>query len=175
MKIYLNGILVVEGKEDASYLANYIKSEIVFVNGFELDRRTINYLKNKRVIALLDPDEAGAEIRKRLNALIPNIINVEIDINKCTRGNKKGVAECDINEILTKLKPFFTEPINNTVFIKQSDLYELGLISNKELRFYICEKLKLGRCNGKTLYKRLVSANVDIETIKQLVKEYNGN
>ena len=175
MKIYLNGILVVEGKEDASYLANYIKSEIVFVNGFELDRRTINYLKNKRVIALLDPDEAGVEIRKRLNALIPNIINVEIDINKCTRGNKKGVAECDINEILTKLKPFFTEPINNTVFIKQSDLYELGLISNKELRFYICEKLKLGRCNGKTLYKRLVSANVDIETIKQLVKEYNGN
>ena len=175
MKIYLNGILVVEGKEDASYLANYIKSEIVFVNGFELDKRTINYLKNKRVIALLDPDEAGAEIRKRLNALIPNIINVEIDINKCTRGNKKGVAECDINEILTKLKPFFTEPINNTVFIKQSDLYELGLISNKELRFYICEKLKLGRCNGKTLYKRLVSANVDIETIKQLVKEYNGN
>ena len=47
MKIFLDGILVVEGKEDASYLSNYIDSEIVVVNGFELDERTINYLKDK--------------------------------------------------------------------------------------------------------------------------------
>ena len=105
MKIFLDGILVVEGKEDASYLSNYIDSEIVVVNGFELDERTINYLKDKKIIALLDPDEAGVKIRNKLNELIPNIINVEIDINKCIRGVKNGVAECEIDEILTKLKP----------------------------------------------------------------------
>ena len=31
--MYLDGILVVEGKEDASYLSNYISSEIVITNG----------------------------------------------------------------------------------------------------------------------------------------------
>ena len=47
MKLYLNGVLVVEGKEDASYLSNYIESEIVVVNGFEMSESTINYLKGK--------------------------------------------------------------------------------------------------------------------------------
>jgi len=36
MKKSLNGILVVEGKEDASYLSNYIDSEIVTVQGYEV-------------------------------------------------------------------------------------------------------------------------------------------
>ena len=175
MKLFLDGILVVEGKEDASYLSNFISSEIVVINGFELDNRIIEYLKNNKTIALLDPDEAGIKIREKLNNLIPNVINVEIDINKCTRGEKNGVAECEIDEVLTKLKPFIIEKNKNAAIIKKSDLYELGLLTNKELRDYICEKLKLGKCNGKTLYKRLTSANVDIETIKKLIKEYNGN
>ena len=69
MKMYLDGVLVVEGKEDASYLSNYISSEIVVVNGYELDERTITYLKGKKVIALLDPDDAGKTIRKKLNTI----------------------------------------------------------------------------------------------------------
>ena len=100
MRLFLDGVLVVEGKEDASYLSNYIESEIVVVNGFELDPTTISYLNNKRVIALLDPDDSGKQIRKSLNKVLSNIVNVEIDINKCIRGSKNGVAECEINEIL---------------------------------------------------------------------------
>ena len=98
--MYLDGILVVEGKEDASYLSNYISSEIVVVNGYELDAKTIAYLQGKKVIALLDPDEAGKEIRKRLNTIIPGLINVEIDINKCNRGKKNGVAECQLDVLI---------------------------------------------------------------------------
>ena len=33
MKYYLNGILVVEGKEDKAFLSNFIKSEILTING----------------------------------------------------------------------------------------------------------------------------------------------
>ena len=172
MKLELNGILVVEGKEDASYLSNYISSEIVIVNGFEISKATISYLKNKRVILLLDPDEAGLKIREKLNKELPNSINVEIDISKCDRGIKNGIAECQINEVLGKLKPYVIEKTTkNSSDIKMSDLYELGLINNKDLRRTVCEKLNLGNCNGKQLYKRLTINNISLSKLCEIMNK----
>ena len=176
MKIELDGILVVEGKEDASYLSNYISSEIVTLNRFELSNKTINYLKDKKVIALLDPDEAGGRIRKRLNQMLNNIINIDIDIRKCIRGKKNGVAECEIDEILTKLRPYVIEKTQANTNIKQSDLYELGLVGDKGKREYICNRLSIGNCNSKKLYKRLVLNEISLEELRKLINEYNhGN
>ena len=176
MKIYLNRILVVEGKEDVSYLSNYIDSEIVFVNGFEMHAFTISYLKDKPVILLLDPDEAGLTIRKKLKTLLKDTVDIEIDINKCIRGKKTGVAECEINEILSKLRPFYIDKPQFSSGLKISDLYNLDITNNKELRQFLCEKLNLGSCNCKTLYKRLLINNVQINDIREIIKEYkNGN
>ncbi len=172
MKAYLDGILVVEGKEDASYLSNYIASEIVIVNGFELSKDTINYLKDKKVILLLDPDESGLKIRKKLNKELTNPINAEIDISKCNRGIKKGVAECQIDEVLAKLSQYVIEKdMGNTSDIKISDLYELGLINNKELRDEVCEKLNLGKCNGKQLYKRLLINKISLNQLCEIMNK----
>ena len=176
MKKYLNGVLVVEGKEDASYLSNYIESEIVVVNGFELSKDVIDYLKNKNVIALLDPDDAGEEIRKKLNEMLPNIHNVSIEKAKCTRGIKTGVAECEISEILGKLAVFYTEKPNFCSNITKSDLYGLGLSSDKNKREIVSEKLNLGRCNAKTFYQRLAYNGISLEELKKVVKEIeDGN
>ena len=170
MKIHLNRVLVVEGKEDASYLSNYISSEIVVVNGFELSKATISYLKNKSVILLLDPDDSGKRIREKLNSEIEDSVNVEIDINKCNRGAKNGIAECQIDEILNKLHKYVTKEHNNQISISTSDLYNLGLMKNKELRNKVCKELNLGSCNAKTLYKRLVNNNISLEHLKEVVK-----
>ena len=170
MKIYLDGILVVEGKEDASYLSNYIASEIVVTNGFEISKDTISYLKNKKVIVLTDPDEAGAKIRNKLNQLLPNAINVEVDINKCVRDIKNGVAECDIDEVLTKLKPYSISKKSSESDITMSDLYELGLINNKDLRELVCLKLNLGKCNAKTMHKRLLNNNIKLKQLCEIMK-----
>ena len=171
MKIYLKGILVVEGKEDASYLSNYIASEIVVVNGYELDKDTISYLKDKDVLLLLDPDEAGKRIREKLNKQLPNAENIEIDINKCNRGSKTGVAECDIEEILSKLHKYVKEDGEVNSDIEMSDLYNLGLLNNNELRNRVCEALNLGHCNGKTLYKRLLLNNIKLNKLCEIIKE----
>ena len=171
MKIYLDGILVVEGKEDASYLSNYISSEIVVTNGFELSKETISYLKDKKVIVLTDPDEAGLKIRESLNKQLPNAINVEVDINKCDRGAKNGVAECQIDEVLSKLHKYVKEDNKIESNIKMSDLYNLGLVNNKELRNKVSQKLNLGVCNAKTLYKRLATNNVSLERLCAIIKE----
>jgi ribonuclease M5 len=166
---------VVEGKEDASYLSNYIASEIVVVNGYELDPKTIAYLKGKKVIALLDPDEAGKAIRKKLNTIISDIINVEIDINKCNRGKKNGVAECQIDELIGKLQAFSVKNHGIPQNIAISDLYNLGIIENNELRQYVTDKLNLCRCNNKQLLKRLNLNQVQLDLLKNIVEEYHGN
>ena len=170
MKLFLKGILVVEGKEDASYLSNYIASEIVVVNGFEIPKSTISYLKDKTVILLLDPDEAGLRIRDKLKKLLPNSIDVEIDINKCKRGIKNGVAECEIDEVLSKLHNYVDNKTKTESNIKKSDLYELGIIGNKELRKRVCETFNLGDCNGKTMYKRLLNNSISLEQLYEIIK-----
>lgn len=170
MKLYLKGILVVEGKEDASYLSNYIASEVVVVNGYEIPESTISYLKDKRTILLLDPDEAGLKIRKQLKNLLPNSVDIEIDITKCNRGIKNGVAECQIDEILSKLHKYVDDEVKSSSDITESDLYNLGLIGNKELRKKVCNKLNLGSCNGKTLYKRLLNNNISLEQLCEIIK-----
>ena len=170
MKVFLKSVLVVEGKEDASYLSNYVASEIVVVNGFEISSSTITYLRNKQALLLLDPDSAGKEIRSKLNKLLPDSINVEIDINKCNRRNKKGIAECQIEEILSKLHRYIIQGNESTSDIKESDLYKLGLIGNKECRDKVCKELNLGKCNGKTLYKRLLNNNVSFKQLCEILK-----
>ena len=174
--MYLDGILVVEGKEDASYLSNYISSEIVVVNGFELADETISYLKNKKTIILTDPDEAGQKIRELLNKELENPINVEVDITKCNRGTKNGVAECQIDEIISKLHKYVKKENISRSDIKMSDLYNLGLINHKELRNASSKKLNLGICNSKTFYKRLIMNNVSLEQLCEIIKEQqHGN
>ena len=176
MKKSLNGILVVEGKEDASYLSNYIDSEIVTVQGYEIPEETIEYLKNKKVIIFTDPDAAGKKIREKLNSSICDAFNVEIDIKKCTRGSKNGVAECEIGEIMEKLEPYFVEKVCRTPIFTTSDLYNLGVINNKDLRAYVCQTLSLGRCNNKLLLKRLNLCNIQLDELKKVVENYkHGN
>lgn len=176
MKKYLNAVLVVEGKEDASYLSNYIESEIVVINGYDIKDAIIDYLKGKRVIVLTDPDEAGKTIRNTLNQKLDNPINVEVDISKCTRGNKNGVAECEIDEILNKLSPYLMEKPENETIITVRELYSLGILKDKKLRDFICEKLHLGQCNNRMFCRRVNLNQVKLETLKELIKEYkNGN
>ena len=177
MKEYLRGVLVVEGKEDAAYLSNYVSSEIVVINGYEMSPTTINYLKDKEVILLVDPDEAGKNIRKLLNERLSNVINVEIDISKCNRGKKNGIAECDIKEIMPKLQPYFAKNTAKLQRITTSELFSLGLVNGeKELRNYVCKRLNLGLCNGKIFLKRLNANNISIEELSKVVEEYkHGN
>ncbi|HHT66842.1 MAG TPA: DUF4093 domain-containing protein [Erysipelotrichaceae bacterium] len=175
MKLFLDGILVVEGKEDVAYLSNYISSEIIPVNGFELCPKTMEYLKDKKVIIMTDPDEAGKQIRQNINKIITNASNVEIDISKCSRDKKKGIAECEIGEVLSKLRPYALDKINKSPHIGLPDLQKIGLINNAKLRSYVCEQLNLGKCNNKQLIKRVNNHKIEIQQMERIVKKYYGN
>ena len=60
--------------------------------------------KHKEILVLVDPDKAGREIENRLKEKLINATYINVDISRCIRGKKDGVAECDQEEIIKVLK-----------------------------------------------------------------------
>ena len=80
------------------------------------------------------------------------------------------IGQGKIDEILTKLKQYSVAANESQSDIKMSDLYDLGLLGNQELRKSVCAKLNLGECNAKTLYKRLIANNIKLKELVEIVK-----
>jgi len=168
-KKYIPGVIVVEGKHDASKLANLYETVFVITNGYEIPSKEISFLKalksDTSIIVLTDKDEAGEEIRKKVNNVRPNCINIEIEAPKSSK--KKGVAECDIKDIEKALDKYVVKPTKHDEY----DLYELGLIGNessKKNREIISNKFNLGLINKSNMIKRLILLNIKKE---ELIKE----
>ena len=168
MKYHISNIVVVEGKEDEAYLSSFIDAIYVKTNGYQIPEEEIRFLNNPRnkkpVIILTDSDEAGKVIRGRINKVVNNPINVEVDINKCDRNGKHGIAECDKQEIINALKEHIDKetPKNE---IEPKDLIILGI--DKDKREQLSEELSLGICNNKTLVKRLNYLGFTKDELKQ--------
>lgn len=160
----LHGILVVEGKNDASYLASFIDAEIVPLNGCEL--LNLEYIKQaskKTTIYLLcDPDEEGRRIADRVKQEI-DCIDIVLDIHRCNKHDKHGVAECEKQEIMQKLKDFMQ---NSHEIVKETiTKTDVMLIKNKK---EIAKKFCLGKCSTKVMNQRLNRLGITMEQI-------NGN
>lgn len=169
MKKIINGIIVVEGSNDVSLLSSIINSEFVSLNGLEL--KNIKYLKKvsslKPIYLLTDPDEEGKRIRAKVKNIIPTCIDIEIDINKCNKNNKKGVAECDIEEIYRVFSNYWNDELtcykNNEI---EQLLLELRSDKNsKSIRESICKKIDIENCNQKTFEQRIKSLQISREEI----------
>ena len=170
-------IIIVEGKSDEAFLSSYIDAIYVKTNGYSINKKDLDfinkYCEEKAPLILTDSDAAGMQIRDKINKTIKNGINVAVNINKCNKNNKHGVAECDIYEIINILKEYFVENETNQN-LQTSDLIKLGVV-DKESRDYLCTAMSLGSCNNKTIIKRLNYIKADIETIRKLMKNYYGN
>lgn len=170
MKKTIDAVIVVEGKQDASYVTSLYECECVITNGYDIPSDTIDYLttvsKLKKVIVLVDPDEAGKTIRERLKKLIPDAIQVEVGLTKCNKNNKHGVAECEKDELLEKLAGFAAISHQNPNKIKEFELIDLlGKYPNSKEKIEV--GFHTGHCNIKTLTKRLNSLNIKLEDIEK--------
>ena len=107
MKTIKNPIIV-EGLSDRNKILSMFNCVVFMTNGYSIDEDTINILNlcKEKTIVLTDSDEAGKQIRQRLNSLVNKTINVEVPINSCNKRGKHGVAECDINVLRNALEPF---------------------------------------------------------------------
>lgn len=177
MKYYFDGVIVTEGKNDVSRLSSFIDSIFVTTNGYDIDKDELDFLsylpKENKIIILTDSDEAGKTIRERINKYLDNCINIEVDINKCNKNGKHGVAECDNFELLNVLKEHLSDKKTNSETVALSDILRLG-ISDQKTREYVCKIFHLGKCNNKTMVKRINYLNIKLEDIKKEVGKY-GN
>ena len=179
MKYLLDGILVVEGKEDVSYLSSFLEAEFVTTNGYSVSLIDLDYLNRAsqftNIIVLVDPDKAGREIEKKLKDELVKATFLSVDISRCTRGKKDGVAECEKDEVLNVLKSFIIakKEENNGELHKNSLKID---ILDSDIKGMICEHYRLGKCSNKKLITRLKTLRISQEEIDSLIEVFrSGN
>ena len=172
----INEVIVVEGKSDSQKLKSFFDVDTIETHGLGLSKDTIEYIKevnNKRgVILLLDPDTPGEKIRQKLNESIPNLKNAFLNSNEARIKNKVGVEHASKEVIEEALNNIITYTDKNNT-ITNEELYKLGLLGNnnsKALRDKISKHFHIGKCNGKTLIKRLNMLNLSYNDIVEVLK-----
>ena len=107
-KYYLDGVLVVEGKSDVSYLSSFIKSLYFITNGYDISEEKIEFLsrvsQKKKVIIFTDNDKAGEDIANRIKSKINKVFVVKSAKIARKQYKKTGVAETEQNAIIEALK-----------------------------------------------------------------------
>ena len=173
MKKIINGIIVVEGITDVSFLSQFIDAEFVTTNGSEISSSTIEYLKKARekrdIFVLTDPDSPGKRIRDMLDQYIPNLKHCFISKEHSIKKNKVGVAESTKEEVLKALNNYIQTTKAGTGNITYSDLNKLGLVGDENsaiLREKVIHNFHLGYCNAKTFLKRINYLQLSLEDIK---------
>lgn len=167
---YFDGVIVVEGTGDSSYLSSFICAEYVVLNGYDMPEDIIDYLKhikNRKILVMTDPDEAGVSIEKRLRETGLKYETRMVDSRMCNKHGKHGVAECKKEEILKVLDSdlISTNPFKES--ISQAEFNSFGFMNSQEKRNEISEKLHLGICNSKVLFKRMNYNGITYEMIKE--------
>lgn len=176
MRKIINGIIVVEGTTDVSFLSQFLDAEFVITNGSAIPQTTIDYLVkssgNRDIFVLTDPDSPGKKIRDVLDSHIPNLKHCFVSKEKSVKNGKVGVAESTKDEVLEALEKYIQTKQSNVGTITHSDLVKLGLEGSDDSsikRKTVIEKLHLGQCNAKTFLKRLNYSGITIEELKNLL------
>lgn len=166
-------VIVVEGKNDTLNLKRYFEVDTIETHGLGLSRETVEYIREinrtRGVIVFTDPDSAGENIRRKLNYEIPNLKNAFVLKEDARKSKKVGVEHA--------CKKVLEEALNNLVTFVESreslsyaDFVDLGLTgrdNSSELRDRLIKRYHLGKCNGKTLFKRLNMLGLKKEDIWQ--------
>nr|MCR4880009.1 DUF4093 domain-containing protein [Bacilli bacterium] len=102
-----------------------------------------------------------------INAIRNDLINIEIEAPQNSK--KKGVAECNLNDIEKALDKY----VSNKNIEVCYNLYELGVVgvdNGKEIRRIISNKFNLGIVNKNNMIKRLNLLGINEKEIIEEIK-----
>ena len=167
-------VIVVEGINDTKRLKSFFDCETIETHGLGLNKEIIEYIKEvnekRGIILFLDPDTPGEKIRERLNKEIPNLKNAFVLKQDARTSKKVGIEHAS--------KKILQDALNNLITycdsknsLSQEEFYELGLsgnINSKEKRELISKHYHLGKCNSKTMFKRLNMLGITYSDLKNI-------
>ena len=167
-------VIVVEGVNDTKRLKSFFDVETIETHGLGLNGQTMELIKeinnSRGVILFLDPDTPGEKIRNRINSEIPNLKNAFI-LKEDGRTSKKVGIEHASKEVLEAALDNLVTYCESKQSISYDEFLELGLSGNNnssELRDKISKKFHLGKCNSKTMFKRLNMLGLTYNDIKDI-------
>ncbi|MDR1697578.1 MAG: DUF4093 domain-containing protein [Erysipelotrichaceae bacterium] len=132
LKYHLEGVLVVEGRHDVTFLSNFLDTCYAITKGYFVPRETIIFLKqleDEPIYVMLDPDGPGRQIEMMLKS--EGLFFTAISLDKKSARNRHGVGVeyASKEAVLTALQPFLHhQPLDET---KDSALLELELLRTK--------------------------------------------
>lgn len=168
-------VIVVEGEHDATRLKQLFDVDVIVTNGSAINKKTLNLIKEvaktRGVIVFTDPDYPGERIRKIISEHVPQAKQAFIRKKDAVDNIKKKVgvehaSDENIKEALKDLKIFDQQEDS----LSYSDYISLGLVGDKVARANVCNALNIGKCNAKTLYKRLNMLGLDYDKVKEMCK-----
>ncbi len=170
-------IIIVEGKNDTNKLKQCVDCETIETNGTHLSKQKLKLLQevNARVgiIVFTDPDTPGNHIRNRINEVIPNVKHAFIKRSLAKTSKKIGVEHASKADIIASLEHVITYQTDVKEVISLNDMMYLGLNGREDsaaLREAIGDLLFLGKCNVKTLWKRLNILQIDKKKVEKLIE-----
>ncbi len=171
MKEVIKEVIVVEGKSDTKKLQSFFDVETIETHGLGLKKETIELIKEinqkRGVIVFTDPDTPGEKIRTRLNSEIPGLKNAFVLKEDARTKKKVGVEHADKETLLEALKNLVTYT-DTKDSLTMEEFIELGLNGSADSsikRDILSKVFHLGKCNAKTMFKRLNMLGITKEEI----------
>ena len=154
-------VIVVEGKNDTKRLKSFFDAETIETHGLGLKKETVDLIREiqerRGVILFLDPDTPGEKIRSHLNQEIPGLKNAFL-MKEDARNRKKVGIEHASKEVLEEALAHLITYTEKEESLSEEEFYELGLngtADSAKKREILSAHFHLGRCNAKTMYRRI--------------------
>ena len=168
-------VIVVEGANDTKRLKSFFDVDTIETHGLGLKKETIELIKDinskRGIILFLDPDTPGEKIRKRLNDEIPNLKNAFVLKENAKTKKKVGIEHADKQTLQEALNNLITYSNNNNS-LSQEEYNSLGLngeSDSAEKRNKLSKIFHTGKCNSKTMFKRLNMLGITIKDIEKVL------
>lgn len=184
-RIKIGQAIVVEGRDDVDAVSKACDALIIPTHGFGITAETWKVLekahREKGLIILTDPDHAGEEIRKKLNAKFTGSVNCHIERSDALAGDDIGIENSAPHVIADALvralelagrKAADEDMIRDDVSMEE--LTELGLAGcsgSAQRRAAVCGRLGIGYGNAAAMLKKLKGFGIGRDELRKAVKE----
>lgn len=171
-------IIIVEGKHDTQKLKSCVECDTIETSGVHLTKAKLELIrmlqKQRGVIIFTDPDVPGEKIRQLINQQVPGCKNAFIEKRKARTTHKVGVEHASPQDIIESLQHLMTYEEQQTPTLTWLEFLQLGLngqANSSYDRELLGNALFIGKCNAKTLWKRMNMLGLNKHDIEKLIDD----